>query len=396
MCPDAIEAALIKENVERCSPPLREPEIKAIVASVGKYPVRKMENQPGTIPVRPHLKRLIDVKPTPISWLWEPYIPRGMITFLSGDPGTGKTFISLAICSALTRGEHVVSRYAVEPLNVLYLTTENSPEHVLRPRFDALKGDPGRFFHLAGTLHLDGDREVYGSLTLSNTEQLEDAISESQASLVVIDPLQSFLGACVDLHRSNETRPVLDGLSIIAERKNCAFLIVRHLSKGIGGSAIYRGLGSIDLSGAARSELQAGKDPTDPSHRILAHAKSNLGKSGDSISYSINEDGTFTWGPSSRFTADELLAAPPTEQTRSALSEAEDFLRETLGNGSQKSSDVQEQARARGITNATLRRAKDTLGVRKRPGGFGESWLLELPRVAHEKPELLTQNCEQM
>jgi Bifunctional DNA primase/polymerase, N-terminal/AAA domain/Primase C terminal 1 (PriCT-1) len=389
MSPSAIEVGLLEENRQRCSPPLPEQEIRAIVASVGKYPAHKLESQPGPIS-RPHLIWLSDVKSTPISWLWEPYIPRGMITILSGNPGVGKTFICLAISAALSRGEQVVSRLSTEPVNVLYLTTENSPEHVLRPRFDTLNGDPSRFIYLSETLYQEEDTEMHGTIRLSDTEQLKLAVVESQASLVIIDPLQSFLGASVDLHRSNETRPILDGLSRIAEHQNCAIVIVRHLSKGIGGSAIYRGLGSIDLTGAARSELLVATDPTDSARRILAHAKSNLGRQGDSITYTINDDGTLLWGLASELTADALLMAPPTEEARKPVTEAKEFLTEVLANGPQKSIDVQEQARARGIKDATLRRAKEALEIVKRPAGFGESWCLELPRVAHEKPELLT------
>src|SRR5207253_7083932 len=139
-----------------------------------------------------------------------PYLPLEMITVLSGDPGAGKTFISLAIAAALTRGEDVLGGDSSVPANVLYLTLENSPAHVLRPRFDAQGGDASRLFVLRGTIYKDGETEKQAGLSLADVDQLESAISETHARLVVIDPLQSFLGATVDLHRSNETRPILD------------------------------------------------------------------------------------------------------------------------------------------------------------------------------------------
>jgi len=241
---------------------------------------------------------------------------------------------------------------------------------------------------MRGTLYNDGEREKQCGLSLADIDQLESAISETRARLVVIDPLQSFLGATVDLHRSNETRPVLDGIIKLGERRSCAVLIVRHLSKGQGGRPLYRGLGSIDITGAARSELFVAGDPYDASRGIMAHAKSNLGKLGRSLSYTISEEGRLVWGGTSDLVAGDLLGECTPEQ-QSAVEEAAEFLEEVLSGGAQSSKDVKEQAGARGISFATLRRAQDRLGVIKRPSGFQRSWLLELPSLAQNPPDLL-------
>jgi KaiC/GvpD/RAD55 family RecA-like ATPase len=382
----AIESALLEENLERVSPPLAIEEVRRIAASVSNYP-SELQDRKTLRERRPDLVRLSDVAPKAVSWLWEPYLPLEMITVLSGDPGVGKTFISLAIAAALTRGHGVVGEGISSPANVLYLTLENSAAHVLRPRFDAQGGDTSRLIVMRGTLYRDGDTEKQDSLSLADVDQLESAISETHARMVVIDPLQSFLGAKVDLHRSNETRPVLDGILKLAERHSCAVLIVRHLSKGQGGRPLYRGLGSIDITGAARSELFVAADPYDADRRIMAHAKSNLGKLGHSLSYAISDEGRLVWGGKSDLGAGDLLAECTSEQ-QSAVEEATEFLQEVLSGGAQFSKEIKEQARARGISFATLRRAQDRLGVIKRPNGLRQSWLLELPTVTQDSLEL--------
>lgn len=335
---------------------------------------------------RPDVLCLADVKAEPVQWLWEPYIPLKMITLFSGDPGVGKTALAMEVAAALTTGKGIGDAQLKVTGNVLYLTNENSPSHVLRPRFDALGGDATKFFVLQGTLLANG---VPGGLTLGDIEQLEEAITANGVRMVVIDPLQSFLGAQVDAHRANETRPVLDGLGKLADRTGCAIVITRHFSKGIGGSAIYRGMGSIDITGAARCELVVGRDPEDSSKVIMAHSKSNLGPLGPSLAYSIGERGVVTWHGESDHKANDLLGAPVVKSDRSAIEEAEEFLRAALVEGPQTSNEIAEQAKNLGISKATLRRAKKGLGVVHRPAGLREPWTVELPRVAHSGPELL-------
>jgi RecA-family ATPase len=335
---------------------------------------------------RPDVLCLADVEPEPVQWLWEPYIPLKMITLVSGDPGVGKTTLAMTLAAGLTTGRGIGGARLNEVGNVLYLTNENSPSHVLRPRFDALGGDARRFFVLQGTILADGSP---ASITLGDTEQLEEALTANGVRLVVIDPLQSFLGSGVDAHRANETRPVLDGLAKLADRTGCAIVITRHFSKGIGGSAIYRGMGSIDITGAARCELVVGRDPEDPSRVIMAHSKSNLGPLGTSLAYSIGKEGLVEWHGTSSHKANDLLGAPVMKPDRTAMEEAQEFLVTALTNGPQTSNEITEQAKNLGISKATLRRAKKSLGVAHRPAGLREAWMVELPSVAHSGPELL-------
>jgi RecA-family ATPase len=184
-----------------------------------------------------------------VEWLWEPYLPMGMLTVMSGDPGSGKTYLSLAIAAALSNGRVPESGKACEPVNTLHISTENSPEYVVRPRFDLLGGNADRFYSLTG------------SFSLTDSGTLMKKAAEASAKLIIIDPLQSYLGTEVHTHRGNGIRPLLDRLGSVADSLGCCILLIRHRAKKSGGRAIYSGLGSIDITGAARSELMVGSAP---------------------------------------------------------------------------------------------------------------------------------------
>ena len=258
--PCRYRSGLARRERGKCSPPLPNGKVRAIARDIpARYP--NLKSEPKAKPVlKPDLVCLADVGARAVDWLWAPFIPMGMLSMLSGDPGAGKSFLALAVAADLSCGRLRDGRI-VEPASTLYLSVENRIAQSIRPRFDALNGNAAHFHVLRGTLYsADGD-EHHGGVTLADISTLERAISETSARLVIVDPIQSYLGASVDLHRSNETRPIMDGLSKLAESRGLAILLLRHLSKQYGGKAILRGLGSIDLTGAVRSEMLAGSLP---------------------------------------------------------------------------------------------------------------------------------------
>lgn len=309
---------------------------------------------------RPEILSLADVQPRDVDWIWRPYVPMSMLAMLSGDPGAGKTYLALAIAAALTVGQRPCNAEPCAPMDVLYLSVENSPEHVLRPRFDALRGDPSRFHVLRGSVAANGKCTDRKGVKLSDLPILEEALMRTKARLVIVDPIQSYLGAEVDAHRSNETRPVLDGLAHLAEKHQTCFFLIRHFAKSQVGRAIHRGLGSIDLTGAVRSELHAGEVDE---RRALVHAKSNLGQLGKSLGYMIEADGSFRWTGETDITASDLQAVEPNGEDRSAVEEAVGYLRDALASGARPGKEVQAELRDAGVSDATLRRAKSKLGV---------------------------------
>ncbi len=384
MTPEAIEAALLKENAQ-FTPPLPEEKVKAIAHDIpARYPNPKSEPE-----VRPTLKPVLvclaDVEPRAVDWLWEPFLPTAMLSMLSGDPGAGKSFIALALAADLSRGKLCDGRN-VEPASTLYLSVENPLAQTIRPRFDALGGNAAFFHVLTGSLNPADGEEWHGGVTLADIHTMEAAISQTGARLVIVDPIQSYLGANVDLHRSNETRPVMDGLSKLAESHDCAILLLRHLSKQSGGKAIFRGLGSIDLTGAVRSEMLAGSLPDDPDARALVHIKSNVGRLGRALGYSIDGEGRFAWTGESQITASDLLAAPAGPGDHK-LADACQWLTEQLRPGSRKQEELRETAKQAGITYPTLRRAKKALRVQSGKDGMRAPWMWSLPENTHDSPE---------
>jgi AAA domain len=222
-------------------------------------------------------------------------------------------------------------------------------------------------------LDVDGTAE-HGAVWLTDISVLRHALTQTNARLMVVDPIQSYLGAEVDAHRSNETRPVLDGLAGLAEEYGCCVLLLRHLGKAQTGRAIHRGLGSIDMTGAVRCEMLAGCSPDDPQQRAMVQIKNNLGGYGRALGYVIDETGQFLWTGESALTQSDILAPERTEDT-TAKAEAAEWLRAYLADGQRPQDKVQEAARGAGFSWATMRRAKKDVGVQSRKCAFSGGWV---------------------
>ena len=234
---------------------------------------------------------------------------------------------------------------------------------------DAAGADVNRVYAFTWVL-CDGEEKA---VSLSDLVAFEKVFQEIKPALVVIDPIQAYLGAGVDAHRANEVRPIMAGLAGLAEKYAVAVVLIRHLGKGQQDRAVYRGLGSIDFSAAVRSMLLAGKDPNDETNRVMAHTKSNLAPAGPSISYSLGANG-FLWGGISDVTGEQLLAPPRDDEEKSAIDEAIDFLENELADGPQLSRDIIKSAHRAGIADRTLKRARQTAGIKS--AKTGKEWTL--------------------
>ena len=216
-----------------------------------------------------------------VQWLWYPYIPLGKLTILQGDPGEGKTSFILAVIAALTRGDPLPEcERAAEPMNVIYQTAEDGLADTIKPRLESAGADCTRVLVID-----EGKRE----LTLCDA-RLEEAIRRTGAKLIVLDPLQAYLGSNVDMHRANEVRPVLKRLSLLAERTQCAVILIGHMNKAQGLKSGYRGLGSIDFRASARSVLIVGRLKSGDTLRIVAQDKNSLAPEGSSIAFELHPE----------------------------------------------------------------------------------------------------------
>ena len=305
----------------------------------------------GNTPLK--LISMSEINAEEVQWLWYPYIPLGKLTILQGDPGEGKTSFILAVIAALTRGDPLPEcEQAAEPMNVIYQTAEDGLGDTVKPRLIEAGADLDR------VLVID-DSDV--QLTLSD-ERIEKAIIENNAKLVIIDPIQAYLGADVDMNRANEVRPIFMRLGQVAQRTGCAILLIGHLNKAAGMQSLQRGLGSIDIAAAVRSVLFIGKLKHDPTMRILTHEKSSLAPPGVSLAFSLGDEGGFRWVGEYDITADEMLSGiEPQRETKTQ--QAKDLICALLAGGKQVlSEDIDKAALERGIPGRTVRDAKRELG----------------------------------
>lgn len=222
-----------------------------------------------------------EIETKEVNWLWYPYIPYGKITIIQGDPGEGKTTFALRLAALLSNGGKLpCTDSETKVINIIYQTVEDGYEDTIKPRLKVAGADCKRIMFID---------ESITPLSMTD-ERLEDAIVETNARLVILDPIQAYVGSWVDMHRANEIRPVLSRLSSIAEKHDCAIILIGHMNKSHGKKSAYRGLGSIDFQAAARSVLIIGRLKDNSQIRILAHGKSSLAPEGESIAFELSEE----------------------------------------------------------------------------------------------------------
>ena len=325
----------------------------------------------------PNLKliNMEQVEVEKIDWLLYPFIPFGKVTIVQGDPGEGKTTMVLQIIAKLTKGEAVLPSGSdepaleaktmdLEPVNVIYQTAEDGLGDTIKPRLLSAGADCSRVMVID-----DNDQ----ALTMMDA-RLEEAIIKTKARLVVLDPIQGFLGAAVDMHRANEIRPLMKRVAVLAEKYHCAIILIGHMNKNSNGKSSYRGLGSIDFQAAARSVLIVGRIKDEPEIRVVCHVKSSLAPEGKSIAFRLDKDTGFEWIGEYDISADDLLSGDNRGQK---IHVAKEFLQEVLASGSVAQTKVAEEAESRGIKKKTLWNAKKELEIDSVK--IGNQWFWMLP-----------------
>ncbi len=294
-----------------------------------------------------------DIEVEAISWLWYPFIPYGKVTIIQGDPGEGKTTLVLQIIARLTRGESIIDDKEKPPINVIYQTAEDGLADTIKPRLLSADADCSK------VLVID-DRDT--PLTMRDV-RLEQAIVETNAKLVVLDPIQGFLGSDVDMHRANEIRPIMKHISVLAEKYKCAIILIGHMNKCSVGKSAYRGLGSIDFQAAARSVLIVGRIKDEPEIRVVCQTKSSLAPEAKAVAFRLDEETGFEWIGELDITADDLLSGTVKGTKKQA---AMDFLENLLADEQMLQKEIIELARQKGISDKTLRNAKDELKIKSK------------------------------
>jgi len=297
-----------------------------------------------------------------VDWLWYPYIPYGRITIVQGDPGEGKTTFVLNIAALLSLGHSMPDSEVPNSVqSVIYQSTEDGLADTVKPRLTEAGADCSRIAFI-------DDSRV--SLTLDDV-RIERAILETGAKMLVLDPLQAFIGKDADLHRANNIRPLMHRLAGIAERTNCAVVITGHMNKTAGVKGLYRGLGSIDITATARSVLLVGRLRGEPSIRVMAQLKNNLAPEGTSIAFELDGLNGFRWIGQYDISMEDILNGErPVEETK--LVQAQTIIQDMTCGEPCFCSRIYEVCHEREISKRTVDAAKRTLGIKsiKKPNGW--------------------------
>ena len=331
----------------------------------GKYISRRImlrgESERKAVP----MIRMSEVQQTEVEWLWYPYIPFGKLTIIQGNPGEGKTFFAMQLAAACTNRRFLPQMEPFEPFNMIFQTAEDGLGDTVKPRLLSAEAD------LERVLVID---DADNPLTLAD-ERIENAIRENNARLVIIDPLQAFLGANVDMNRANEVRPIFRRLADVAQATNCAIVMIGHLNKATGSQSTYRGLGSIDITAVVRSLLFIGKVRTDPTTRVIVHEKSSLAPPGQSLAFSLGDEKGFRWIGAYDISAEDLLAGGEGSKTELKQEQAAKLIEQFLSEGRKVSiAEINKEAAERGISERTVRLARNSMGDKIASERQGKDW----------------------
>jgi hypothetical protein len=350
---------------------------------------------------RGHLSKTInlaEVTPQLIRWLWQGYIPLGKVTVLDGDPGLGKSLMTLDLAARVTTHREMPDGSPGIDGGVVLLSAEDDLADTIRPRLDAAGANVARIEALDAVQSVDTDTGEVGERPVflpGDLPALREAIERAHAQLVVIDPLMAYLDGDVNAHRDQDVRRALRPLTQLAQETGAAIVVVRHLNKMPGGKAIYRGGGSIGIAGAARSALLVAEHPDDEQRRVLARVKANLAKPVPALAYHVVEvdQGVprLEWLGATEHTATSLLAMPQDSDERSATEEAVDWLRDLLeeSDGAMGAREVEaERRKPGGPSEKALRMARLRICDKPVKEGFGEQgkWVWRLKPAAPKMP----------
>lgn len=322
-----------------------------------------------------------DMEVEKIEWLWEQRIPLGMLSLVTGDPDLGKSTVTLDIASRISRGGVWPDNpeYRARKGNVVMMSTEDDPTKIILPRLIAANADISKVTYLKCVETREDDmlREKGFDLQV-DIDVLEDAMKQlGDVRLVIFDPISAYLGK-IDSHKNAEIRGVIEPLSRLAMKYNVAIIGITHLNKNQAGAAIYRNLGSIGLTAAARSSWIVVKDKSNPEYRQFLPQKKNLSKNNTGLRYRLetSEDNpdvaVIAWERDPiTVDIDEALAPERHPRESEALDEAVEFLKYILQDGPREVKDIRKRATNEGLSWATIRRAQKKLDIRPQRKGFG-------------------------
>ena len=295
-----------------------------------------------------------EVEKEDLDWLWFPYIPYGKITVLQGDPGDGKSTCMINIAASLSKGGTLINGVGFDTAqNIIYQCAEDSVSDTIKPRFEKAGADCSKIAFI--------DNE-HMPLSLLDP-RIEEAVKQLHVRLLVFDPIQAFFVDKENMQSANKMREILSQLGMLAEKYNCAVVLIGHMNKSEKGKQLYRGLGSIDIAAIARSVLMITRDKRNSSVRYISQIKNNLGPEGCQIAFILNEVFGFQW--IGKCIADnesdvDLLSQEKTTK----LSQAKELLKIMLSYEPMPSKEVIKKLSSLNIKERTVRNAVKELDIK--------------------------------
>jgi len=303
-----------------------------------------------------------------VEWLWYPYIPYGKLTVIQGDPGEGKSTLILNIAALLSTGKSMPDGSSVEkPQTIIYQCAEDSVEDTIKPRLVMAGADCDKVAFIV---------EDEDSLTLTD-ERIENAIKSTGARLFILDPIQAFIPPDSDMLSATKMRSTMRKLAGVAEKYQCAIVLIGHMNKAGAGKNMYRGLGSIDIAAIARSILMVARDEANPQIRYVFPVKSSLAPEGSAIGFRIGNDSKIEWLGKVDINTKQLEEDSGIKLSKNEL--AKRYILELLGEGDMLGKEIYAKIAEFGIKSRTVETAKKELGIvtyRK-----GNAWYWKLPRT---------------
>lgn len=368
-------------NLEETQPP----ELKKAIGSFLLDMLRrawKAEQEKYGEPGKPVVVKLADIEEKQVEWWWEGRIPRGKLTVIDGDPGLGKSWLTNYLIAQATVGNPLPGEAQKRRAHRVLLMSEDDPEDTIKPRLRVMGADLEKVLILKG---MQGEQGAVKKITLSEIATFRKTLLIWRPDVVIIDPAVRYMGD-LNTNAATEVRSVLDPLTEAAKEFNCAIIAIRHLNKDEMKKAMYRGQGSMDFIGAARSAFVVVEHPDDDSKlRVLCHTKINNAPKSPSLTFSIQQDadkiGRFVLGFEIDETADELLDARRNNsqpaKRNGKLDIAKGFLWGALSWDARSASEIVAKAEKANIKERTLERAKQTAGIVSIKKG--DEWFWDYP-----------------
>lgn len=313
------------------------------------------------------LKLYSNVTATSVDWLWYPYIPFGKVSLLQGDPGNGKSTLMMNVIAAASIGGKVPDgRKLKKPIHVLYQCSEDGAADTIKPRLLAAGADCSKIAFL--------DEEA-DWLSLSD-EKIRRAIADFNAKLLVIDPVQAYLGDA-DISSTTGMRKMLRQLAVWASLYDCAVVLVGHLNKNQGSKDLYRALGSIDLIAAARSVMEIDRSEKEEI-LTLRHIKSSLAPRASNQHFLIDENRQIRWVEYDERSKEHI--SPETThvvERATKLNYAAEYLKAILADGPMPAGMVHDHFLGENVSDRTIISAKKLLGIQSIK--MDNAWYWKLP-----------------